>query len=252
MLFGTKSRAAKLLWQQASTAHSEKDFMQILTKAIIRDRAELGLSQRQMAKKLGVSQSYLTKVERGEKPPSYHLLYKVGRLTGKTFLQSDSPAGLAIGSWILTYDTMTNPEKIAMEHFNFSELSTEQRTYLRNKWSVEVKELSDEIDQQRSKLAKRLQKLDVSESELALLDKELSDARSVLDALTAASMDETVIQIQQAAVSQAEAARSEFLQKGGLLSDEEVILQQMEIHDLEAKRAVRAQRIAELDAGTEA
>ena len=46
---------------------------------------------------------------------------------------------------------------------NFSELSAQQLTYLRNKWSAAIKELTDEIAETRAKLTKRIDKSEVSE-----------------------------------------------------------------------------------------
>ena len=54
----------------------------INTKLMRRLRKELGLTQEQLAVKVGIGQSYICKFERGDKDPSLPTLKRIGKALG--------------------------------------------------------------------------------------------------------------------------------------------------------------------------
>ncbi len=131
---------------------------------------------------------------------------------------------------------------------NFNELDATQRAYLRDKWSAELKELGDSIADAKSKLAKRIEKSNLSEGELTALELEVTNAKALLTHLNNTGADASLVSIQQATVTNAENMLSERKRKGGLVSDEEAILEQATIDELEWKRQYRETKIVEIDA----
>ena len=63
--------------------------------AIVRHRAEHGLSQRRLAERLGVSQPRVVELESGEKNPTFETLARISAVTGIEFAIDIAPAGTA-------------------------------------------------------------------------------------------------------------------------------------------------------------
>lgn len=53
-----------------------------LARTIIRARARSGLTQAQLAERMGTSQSYIARLESGQQRPNFRTLERVGRATG--------------------------------------------------------------------------------------------------------------------------------------------------------------------------
>lgn len=85
----------------------------VLGHTIEQLRESAGLSQRKLAKKLGVSPSYLSRLERGERDPSMSFLRKLARATS-------APVALLVGTALMS--EVPEPQRSAYEDI-FSKLS---------------------------------------------------------------------------------------------------------------------------------
>ncbi|MEM9983442.1 MAG: hypothetical protein AAF734_13170 [Bacteroidota bacterium] len=121
-------------------------------------------------------------------------------------------------------------------------------TYLRNKWSAAIKELTDEIAETRAKLTKRIDKSEVSEGEIKLLEENVEKSKEIFAYLQSNNADPTMVEQQQKAVTLAENQLAERKNKGGLVSEEDAVLEKVEIEELEWRKQNLEGKIAEIDA----
>lgn len=218
----------------------------IYQKAFFNGRLLFKDSLRKFAFKLGIAHSFLSRIENGKQTPGHRLVSKLIVLTGY-----ELPA-LVSGDFTTTSRQGAKPAKFfnpneTME-LNFNELNAQQRTYLRDKWSAEIKELTDAIAEAKVKLAKRIEKSQLSEGEITILETELQNAKDILTHLQNTGAPAGMITQQQAQVAGIESRLVEKKQKGGIISDEEAVLEQVGIDELEWKRQYRENKIAQIAA----
>ena len=60
--------------------HTEE---QLLGRELKRERKNLGLSQEQLAQRVGLSTQYMSRIERGMHSPSFKILLELGRALGR-------------------------------------------------------------------------------------------------------------------------------------------------------------------------
>jgi transcriptional regulator with XRE-family HTH domain len=220
-------------------------YRNIYQKAFLNGRLLLKDSLRKFASRLGINHAFLSRIENGKQEPSYRLLNRLIVLTG--YELNDLISGNFFNAnGQTTYPTLqTFYTKKNME-INFNEMNAQQRAYLRDKWSAEIKELTDAIAEAKVKLAKRLEKSQLSEGEITALETELQNAQSIFAHLQSTNAPAAMITQQQTQVAGIEARLVEKKQKGGIVSDEEAVLEQVGIDELEWKRQYRENKIAQI------
>lgn len=80
-----KDAAAREQWERTALARA-------VAIAVIRHRAELGLSQRALAKHLGMPQPHVARLELGEHNPSVDMLQRLAQGLGECFVVAVAPA----------------------------------------------------------------------------------------------------------------------------------------------------------------
>lgn len=217
----------------------------IYQKAFRNARSNQNISLSRFAPVLGVSKQLLSRIENGLQKPSIDLIKKLEKLTNLSFWAL--VAGDFENQNQHTYVKLSNLNLNTMS-INFSELDVAQRNYLNNKFDVEIKELKDQIAEAKSRLAKRLEKSTLSEGELGILEAEVQKTKATLDYLTNNNAPAEMIADQKARADKAEADLVDKKRKGGIISDEEAILEQVMIEELELKIKLREDKITEIKA----
>lgn len=80
-----KDLVARERWERTAVARA-------VAIAVIRYRAERGLSQRALAKQLGMSQPHIARLELGEHNPSLDMLQRLAQGLGQCFIVAIAPA----------------------------------------------------------------------------------------------------------------------------------------------------------------
>jgi transcriptional regulator with XRE-family HTH domain len=218
----------------------------IYQKIFFNSRLHLKISLRNLASKLGVAHSLLSRIENGKQTPSLALVNKLTLLTGFTISDLASGNFAANKSWeARPTETLKFIKKMEA---NFSELTGSQRGYLRDKWSAEIKEFKDAKADANLKLNKRIEKSNLSEGEISVLVTEVEDSKSILTHLQNTGAADTIIAKQQAIVTLNENRLTEKKLKSGTLSDEEAVLEQVAIDELDWKIQYRETKIAQINA----
>ncbi len=83
-----KDPAARERWERTALARA-------VAIAVIRYRAEHGLSQRALAKQLGMPQPHIARLELGEHNPSVEMLQRLAQGLGQCFVVAVAPADRA-------------------------------------------------------------------------------------------------------------------------------------------------------------
>ena len=83
-----KDPAARERWERTALARG-------VAIAVIRYRAEHGLSQMALAKQLGMRQPHIARLELGEHNPSVDMLQRLAQGLGQCFVLAVAPAGRA-------------------------------------------------------------------------------------------------------------------------------------------------------------
>ena len=130
---------------------------------------------------------------------------------------------------------------------SLNELSADQVTYLRNKLSAYVKELSDEVATSKSRLATRIERSNKSEAKLQELEAALAKANITMTHLTDTNASAEIIGYQAESVEAREQELTEFKRKAGILSDENAVLEQFEINKIEAEIQFYQDKLNELE-----
>lgn len=131
---------------------------------------------------------------------------------------------------------------------NLNELSTEQLTYLNQKWSAEAHELNREIVRTTTRLNTRVNRQEVNQQEIAALSDDLANAQGLLDHLTNTSAPQAMIDNQQALVDRLQGELDTANGASNGLTATEAILQQAGIDELELQKQYREDKIGEIDA----
>ncbi|MDO8690972.1 MAG: helix-turn-helix transcriptional regulator [Dehalococcoidia bacterium] len=84
-----KNPAAREKWERTALARAVARAVAI---AVIRYRAEHGLSQRALAKRLGMPQPHIARLELGEHNPSVDMLPRLAQGLGQTFIVAVAPS----------------------------------------------------------------------------------------------------------------------------------------------------------------
>ncbi len=128
-----------------------------------------------------------------------------------------------------------------------SEMNTEQLTYLKQKWSAEVIELDREIIRAQTRLASKLDRQELDQSEIDALTDDLAKAQSLLDHLTSTSAPQQMIDNQQALVTKVQGELDAESKGTNVLTDTEAYLQQASIDERLLEKQYREDKIAEID-----
>jgi transcriptional regulator with XRE-family HTH domain len=220
--------------------------MNIYQKSFFNGRLYFKDSLRDFAFKLGINHSLLHRIEKGTQTPSYKLVEKLISLTGYELPELIS-GKFSKKSQITNSPTITLKLKKITE-MNFNEFTAQQRLYLHNKWSVEIKELKDDIIEAKLKLTKRIEKSHLAESEISFLKTELANSKYILTHLQNTGASESIIANQQALVTLNENRLAEKKSKSNILTDEEAVLEQAAIDELDWKIQYRETKIAQINA----
>ncbi len=219
--------------------------MTIYQNAFKNARLFLGISLRKLAAKLKVDAAHISRIENNLKPPGIALLKKLEVVTGLSF-------------WALVngdFESNNQHLYIKLSNLNlndmiidFKELSTEDRKYLRNKFDVDIEELNSSLKNTQDKLKARLEKSNLKEGELEVLETALKEAQDNLDFLKTAGADAAMIASQQKLVDSAETDLRSKQRSSGILTDREIVLEQLEIEETKARIQLRQDQITAIDA----
>lgn len=128
------------------------------------------------------------------------------------------------------------------------QMTNEQLTYLKQKWSAEAKELDRDIVRSEVRLTSRLSRQEMDQSEIDALKVDLANAESLLTHLVNTSAPQEMIDKQRALVDKI-MIEVETESKGrNVLTDEEAYLQQVGIDELKLQKQYREDKITEIDA----
>jgi transcriptional regulator with XRE-family HTH domain len=220
--------------------------MNIYQKSFFNGRLLLKYSFRKFASELGITHTLLYRIENGTQMPSQKLVKKLVTITGYELLE------LVSGDFSQAPSSPTNTpiaEKLLkIKEMNLSKLTPQQRDYLREKWSVENKKLSNLFANAQSKFNKRMGKTDLIKSEVLAQEDELSHAKSILTHLKKTGASDAFIAKQQALITNNETRLAEKKLKSGYLSIEEAILEQVNLDELAWKKQYLETKIVEIDA----
>lgn len=217
----------------------------IYQKAFLNARLHQKKTLCSFANTLSVNKAYISRIENNKVKPSMALLRKLERVTGFSFW------ALAKGD----FDILNQENYVKLSNLNFnnmtiklSDMNATQRSYLQNKFDVEIKEVKDKIAEAKSNLAKKLEKSSLGEVELDALEAEVQSNQTTLDFLTSANASAEMIAAQKNRLTKAENDLAEKKRKGGMISDEDGYLEQVAIELLELGIKVREEKIAEIKA----
>ena len=131
---------------------------------------------------------------------------------------------------------------------NLNELTSEQLTYLKQKWSAEAHEPNREIVRTTTRLNTRVNRQEVNQQEIAALSDDLANAQGLLDHLTTTSAPQEMIDNQQALVDRLQGELDTANGASNGLTATEAVLQQAGIDELELQKQYREDKIGEIDA----
>ena len=127
------------------------------------------------------------------------------------------------------------------------QMTNEQLTYLKQKWSAESKELDRDIVRSSVRLTNRLSRQEMDQSEIDALKEDLAKAESLLEHLTNTSAPQEMIDNQQALLDKI-SMEVETESKGrNVLTPEEAYLQQASIDELKLQKQYREDKITEIE-----
>lgn len=219
--------------------------MTVYQSAFKNARVFLNVSLRKLALLLKVDAAYVSRIESDKQTPSLALIKKLEALTNLSF-------------WALAaadFATENQNKYIKFIHINlkimqidFNEMSAEDRADLREKFSVEIKEFNKKLTTANDKLGARVEKSTLNEGELEVLETKLQKAQANLTHLKSTNAAAEVITDQEEVVAEAEKVLRETRRKGGILTDQELVVEVVEIKEVEALIKVRQDMITDIDA----
>lgn len=127
-------------------------------------------------------------------------------------------------------------------------LNTDQLTYLKQKWSAEIREIDLNMSRATDRLTARLERRATNSEELDLIEGKLNSAETLLAHLQSSSAPQALIDDQQAVVTELQNTFDSESQGAGVLTDEEAMLQQVQIDELALRKTYREGKIAEVEA----
>ena len=128
-----------------------------------------------------------------------------------------------------------------------SEMSTGERAYLKEKWSVQVHELERDITRSRKRLENRMEKTEVDAAKLLALEAQLTNANRILTHLQNTAASAEMLNMQEGIVLRIQQEYEDIRLGTNTLTDEEFYLQQVSIEELERSKQYRLDKIAEVD-----
>lgn len=131
---------------------------------------------------------------------------------------------------------------------NLSDLSPEQLTYLKQKWSAETHELNRDIIRSSTRLNSRIERQTLNQQEIETLQADLANAQGLLDHLTNTGAPTNMIENQQALVDRLQAELDTANSASNGLTPTEAVLQQAGIDELELQKQYRTDKITEIEA----
>ncbi|WKK80726.1 hypothetical protein [Marivirga arenosa] len=127
------------------------------------------------------------------------------------------------------------------------QMTNEQLTYLKQKWSAESKELDRDIVRSSVRLTNRLSRQEMDQSEIDALKEDLAKAESLLEHLNSTNAPQEMIDNQQALLDKI-SMEVETESKGrNVLTPEEAYLQQASIDELKLQKQYREDKITEIE-----
>ncbi|WKV11443.1 hypothetical protein [Marivirga harenae] len=127
------------------------------------------------------------------------------------------------------------------------QMTNEQLTYLKQKWSAEAKELDRDIVRSQVRLTNKLSRQEMDKNEIDVLKEDLANAESLLEHLNSTSAPQEMINNQQSLLDKI-TMEVETESKGrNILTVEEVYLQQASIDDLKLQKQYREDKITEIE-----
>jgi len=127
------------------------------------------------------------------------------------------------------------------------QMTNEQLTYLKQKWSAESKELDRDIVRSSVRLTNRLSRQEMDQSEIDALKEDLAKSESLLEHLTSTNAPQEMIENQQALLDKI-SMEVETESKGrNVLTPEEAYLQQASIDELKLQKQYREDKITEIE-----
>lgn len=130
---------------------------------------------------------------------------------------------------------------------NLNDLSTEQLTYLKQKWSAETHELNREIIRSSTRLNSRIERQTLNQEEIETLKSDLANAQGLLDHLTNTGAPTNMTENQQALVDRLQEELDTANSASNGLTPTEAVLQQAGIDELELQKQYRTDKITEID-----
>ncbi len=130
---------------------------------------------------------------------------------------------------------------------NFSDLTTEELNYLRSKWDSEETEMTKEKARKTTRLNDRLSRTAEDAVAKSELETELQDMQAVLTELQNASASAATIATVQGQVDSLQVQVDSFGTSTGHVSNTDAMLYQIELDELDALKALRTSRIADID-----
>lgn len=130
---------------------------------------------------------------------------------------------------------------------NLISLNIDTLTYLKQKWNSEVAELERQMAKEQKRLDARLERQSDNTEQITAAQQAVINAQNVLDAMIQAQVDESAIILQQATVSALTEQYQEELSGDSNLTAEDVQLAIMNIDVLGAEKAVKAERVLEVE-----
>lgn len=126
-------------------------------------------------------------------------------------------------------------------------LKPEQLNYLQRKWASELTELKGLIAKRKQVLAQLLDRREVWQEEMTAIEIDLDTAKEILEHLQAHGSNDKLMAAQTAVVDDLDEALESALGISNRKTDEELMLEQMEIDYLEKRKELLQQRIAAID-----
>jgi len=219
--------------------------MTIYQRAFKNTRAFLKISLRRLSSFLEVDPAYISRIENGKQTPSLALIKKLENVTGLSFWALEKGDIDSENQYKYSKFSKINSNYMILD---FKELSAADRTDVREKFNVKIKELDKKLNDAKDKLNARVEKSTLSEGELEKLEAVLQGAQANLNFLTTNNANADMVASQQVIVEEAEKDLRDTRRKSGILTDQELVDEQVEIKEIEASIKIRQDMIAEIDA----
>ena len=129
----------------------------------------------------------------------------------------------------------------------FNDLTTEELTYLRSKWTSEVPELTKERGAKQKRLNDRLSRTAEDAAAKTELETSLQEMQAVLTELQNNGSPAAVVATIQTQVNNLQAEIDSFGSGSTHVSNTDAMLYQLELEELDSIKTLRSNKIAEID-----